>query len=153
MTKLSHDDLCREVDELSEGLDRLRRSQFVFWISLFGTAPAGAGTLMECAAAIYGEYSEVTAVAPLQRSRDWMKEIRASIRRMGHYDHLFGGERRDEPEFLIDWLFALIEDTLGSVRVAATVSHQPQGWWGAIWEDWLLITDEWATVLSLVNDS
>ncbi|GIG71344.1 hypothetical protein [Phytomonospora endophytica] len=77
-----------------------------------------------------------------------------AARSMGAFDGLFPTRAaRAEPEFLLSWTVLLIEDALGPVRGAWRVRREPASWYAALWTDLLLVTDDWAAVLSLTNDS
>ncbi|NBE98033.1 hypothetical protein FE391_19265 [Nonomuraea sp. KC401] len=143
------DRLVAEVECTAERLDALRGSAFVFWMDVHGPVPRRD---MEAAAvSAYGDMTRVTGVEPV--TAQWRSEVREAARRMGHFAELFEGEARREPEFLVEWVLEIIEDTLGPVRAAGRVTHRPTGWYATLWEDWILLTDEWALVLSLTNDS
>ncbi|MEO3792648.1 hypothetical protein ABGB14_20750 [Nonomuraea sp. B10E15] len=142
--------VVEEVERTSERLDALRSSPFVFWMDVRGPVPSPGPDLAAAAVAAYGDVTRVTGVEP---AADWRSEVRQAARRMGLFAELFRGEAREEPEFLVEWVLEIIEDTLGTVRAAGRVTHRPTGWYAALWEDWVLVTDEWAVVLSLTNES
>ncbi|TDD12440.1 hypothetical protein [Nonomuraea diastatica] len=142
--------LVEEVERAAERLDALRGSSFVFWMDVHGPVRCPGPDLTAAAVAAYGDVTRVTGVDPVE---DWRSEVREAAHRMGHFHRLFRGAARKEPEFLVEWVLEIIEDTLGTVRGAGRVTHRPAGWYAALWEDRVLVTDEWALVLSLTNDS
>ncbi|TDC92203.1 hypothetical protein E1292_41955 [Nonomuraea deserti] len=144
--------LVEEVERTSDRLDALRSSAFVFWMDVHGPVPCP-GHGKDLAAAAVAAYGEVTRVTGVDPANDWRSEVREAAHRMGHFAELFRGEARKEPEFLVEWVLEIVEDTLGTVLAAGRVTHRPPGWYAALWEDWILVTDGWAVVLSLTNDS
>ncbi|MEV0648460.1 hypothetical protein AB0I28_24670 [Phytomonospora sp. NPDC050363] len=150
MPDLTPLDLADEIELVSTRLDALRRSAAVFWIDLHGPVPAVAHPV-RAAKTIYGDQTRVVSAEPL--ARPWSRTFTARARSMGHFDGLFPGTLRAEPEFLLDWTVLLVEEALGPVRAAWRVEHEPVSWYAAIWADVLLLTDEWSAVVSLTNDS
>jgi len=145
------DELPAEIEAVATRLDARRKSAGVFWIDLHGPVPAAPGP-DKAAAAVYGRTSLVTGLDPLDGH--WAEVFTRTARSMAAFDGLFPTRgARAEPESLLDRTVLLIEEALGPVRSAWLVHHQPSSWYAALWTDHLLVTDEWAAVLSLTRDS
>ncbi|HEY1175851.1 MAG TPA: hypothetical protein VGF17_06810 [Phytomonospora sp.] len=148
---MNPDDLADAVESAATRLDALRRSGAIFWIDLLGPVETGPNRL-KTADALYGGRTLVTGLDALGES--WTRAFTRTGRTMGAFEGLFPKRaQRAEPEFLLSWIVLLVEDTLGPVRSAWRVRHRPKSWYAAIWNDFLLIGDEQAVVLSLTNDS
>lgn len=150
---MTPDELPAEIDRIAERLHGIRGTGAIFGMEVWGPIPAVGLTPTEAATAAYGDTTRVLSVGKA-RHRAWPREVRDHARTLAGVRPEFGtSDARREAEFLIDWALLLIEETLGPVRSAAQVEHAPRGWYAAVWNDWLLLTDEWAAVVSLTGDS
>ena len=147
------DVLATEVERVAEHVDGMRgNSGGTFWVDLYGPVPVETRGLPACAAAVYGRITRVLDVRPVP-VKSWRRRLRTSFRQRAG----FGGQQPDRTlrdiVFQADWLCELAEEALGPVGTAGIVTHEPKSWYAALWEDWLLVGEEWAVVLSLTNDS
>lgn len=149
---MTFEELAEEIERLAERVDRMRHDGGVFWIDLYGPVPADFRNLPDCAAAAYGKTTLVTGVRQV-RAKDWKGRLGESFRARAGFAGQAPHRVRRDLAFEIDWLCEMVTEAIGPIRSAATVDHAPKSWYAALWEDWLLVGEEWAVVVSLINDS
>ncbi|GAA3234324.1 MULTISPECIES: hypothetical protein [Nonomuraea] len=144
-------DLAAEIERVSDALEAMMPTRHVVSLALYGPVPRDR-EVFELVRDLYRAHGPAGTAESVAAPED-PQVLLAQIRSWYGVSDIGEAAGRAEAEFLAQYAVELIAETLGPTRSVHPVEFRPNGWYAAVWAERLLLTEEWAAIISLTGDS